>query len=163
MKILVLYSSQTGSTKEIAEFMVRELEKAGYSASLMLCSEPKNLEAYDAIIIGAPVYAGKWRSEASKFVKENAKLLNTKPHAFFMVGMSFDGKASPAEMRAILAQERELCPPLSEGRFLGRLDYSKLNFFQRSICRIMKAKEGDRRDWKAISKWTSDTAELFQK
>lgn len=54
-------------------------------------------------------------------------------------------------------------PPLSEGRFLGRLDYSKLNFFQRSICRIMKAKEGDRRDWKAISKWTSDTAELFQK
>lgn len=161
MKILVLYSSQTGTTREIAEFMAQEIGKAGHQADVTHCSEAQNLKTYDAIIIGAPVYAGKWKAEAGTFVKNNADLLKVIPHAYFMVGTSFDGKASPAEMRAILAKERELCPPVSEGRFMGRLDYSRLNVFQRMICKMMKAPEGDFRDWKAISEWTRETVQLL--
>lgn len=158
MKILVLYSSQSGSTQEIAQYMKDQLVQAGYQADAMPCTEPRNLSAYDGIIIGSPIYMGKWRSDATKFVKNHQQLLSKTPHAFFAVGTSFDGKASPMELDAYLAKERALCPPISEGRFMGRLDYSRLNFFQRMICKMIKAPEGDFRDWKAISKWTLDTA-----
>lgn len=163
MKILVLYSSQTGTTQEIAQFMAQELGKAGHKADLKLCQEAQNPGAYDAIIIGAPVYAGKWKAEAGAFVKNNAEQLKKIPHAYFMVGTSFNGTASPVEMEAILAKERKLSPPVSEGMFMGRLDYSRLNFFQRTICKMMKAPEGDFRDWDAIRNWTLATAELLQK
>ncbi len=163
MKILVLYSSQTGTTQEIAKFMAQELVKAGHQADLMQVDKAKNLNAYDAMIIGAPVYIGKWKADAQTFVKDHANILKEIPHAYFMVGTSFNGKASPAEMRAILAKVREISPPVSEGKFMGRLDYSRLNFFQRTISRLVKAPEGDFRDWDAIRKWTLDTLGLFQR
>ncbi len=47
-----------------------------------------------------------------------------------------------------------LVKPISVGFFAGKLDYSKLNFFQKLFVKLfMRAEAGDFRNWEAIRQW----------
>jgi menaquinone-dependent protoporphyrinogen IX oxidase len=48
--------------------------------------------------------------------------------------------------------------PISNGIFAGRIDYGKLPFSHRSIAKMMKAEEEDRRDWDSIRNWAGELA-----
>jgi len=52
--------------------------------------------------------------------------------------------------------------PVAAGLFGGKLDYSKLNPLQLLFVRlVVRAKEGDLRNWEAISSWTKEVAPLL--
>jgi menaquinone-dependent protoporphyrinogen oxidase len=160
-KILVVYCSQAGSTAEIAQFIGKEISAKGWNSDVKNVNEVTNPAQYNAIIIGSPIYAGKWKKEATDFIQTNQSLLQQKHVAYFAVGMFFADPAKKAETSNYLQRERALVKPLSEGHFMGRLDYSKLNFFSRTICKMIKAKQGDFRNWAAIKTWTHQTLALF--
>lgn len=160
---LIAYSSKAGSTKEIAQYMASTLQSAGYNAVAEELSKVKSLSAYGGIIIGAPVYVGNWHKEAKQFVKEHAASIKAIPHAIFMVGMRIHDASKKSEIDQILATERSLLSIIDEGRFAGKLDYKKLNWFSRSMCKIMGAKEEDKRDWEKIKLWSIQMAQGFEK
>ncbi len=81
MKTLVLYSSQYGTTKQYAEWIAEEL-----SADLFEVAKIPNLEEYDTIIFGAPVYGGAIKNIA--VVSNNMQILQNKRLFIFTVGIT---------------------------------------------------------------------------
>jgi len=162
-KILIVVASKAGSTTEIAKFMADELNKAGAEAAVLTPDKVTSLAGYHAVIIGSPIYMGKWLSEARDFVENNQQMLKKMPVAYFFSCLSLTDPAKKHEADNYLADQRKLVEPLSIGRFAGKMDYSKLSFFNRMVAKMVGTKEGDYRDWKAIKEWTLDFYNKLQK
>lgn len=155
-KILIVVASKAGSTAEIAKFMSDELNKAGANSIVQTPEKVQHLTGYDAVIIGSPIYMGKWLSEARDFVENNQQILKKIPTAYFLSCLALTDPAKLKEVPTYLANQRELVEPIMEGRFAGKMDYSKLSLFNRMMAKMVGTKEGDYRDWKAIKEWTLD-------
>jgi len=155
-KILIVVASKAGSTAEIAKFMSDELNKAGANSAVQTPDKVQHLTGYDAVIIGSPIYMGKWLSEARDFVENNQQILKKIPTAYFLSCLALTDPAKQKEISTYLTNQRELVEPIMEGRFAGKMDYSKLSFFNRMMAKMVGTKEGDYRDWKAIKEWTLD-------
>ena len=83
MKILVAYSSKSGTTRECAEKLATLLPKDSVTLSDIENDSPA-LAEFDIIAIGGYVRMGKMSKAFKSFVAENESLLCEKPHAFFM-------------------------------------------------------------------------------
>ena len=60
MKVVIIYYSQTGTTKKMAEIIADEVKNNGCGVDLKSVSEIKaeELLGYDGIIVGSPTYYG---------------------------------------------------------------------------------------------------------
>ena len=75
LKALVVYYSQSGNTKKMAESVAEGIQKEGIDVVL---KEAKNIQAdellaYDAILIGSPTYYGTMAAEIKKLFDESVK------------------------------------------------------------------------------------------
>ena len=68
MPLLVVYASRHGATAEIAARIATRLVDSGASVNLRPIDEVETLDAYDAVVLGAPVYGHPWPPEANAFV-----------------------------------------------------------------------------------------------
>lgn len=57
-KILVAYASRAGSTSEVAEVIGQELCSAGAQVDIRPINEVKNIESYQAVVVGSAIHAG---------------------------------------------------------------------------------------------------------
>jgi menaquinone-dependent protoporphyrinogen oxidase len=87
-RILVGYATNTGSTKETAEAVARELEARGLEAEARPLAEAGDLARYDGFVIGGPVNAMAWHPAAQAFVYGNAEALAGKPSALFLLSVA---------------------------------------------------------------------------
>jgi menaquinone-dependent protoporphyrinogen oxidase len=101
---------------------------------------------------------GSWLPEAVKFVEVHTAALKTKPVAYFQVSsfLKEDTPEKRQEAATYLGAVRALVKPASVGLFAGKIDYSKLSFFDRTIAKMVGSVEGDWRDWDAIRAWAGD-------
>ena len=83
MKILVAYSSKSGTTRECAEKLETLLPKDSVTLSDIENDSP-SLKEFDVIAVGGYVRMGKMSKTFKRFISENEAILNEKPHAFFM-------------------------------------------------------------------------------
>ena len=88
-RILVGYATNTGSTKETAEAIAKELESKGLAAEARPLAEAGDLGQYDGFVIGAPVNAMAWHPAAQAFGYGNAEILAAKPTAFFVLSVAY--------------------------------------------------------------------------
>lgn len=72
--VLVTYSTRTGSTKGVSEFIGKTLTDLGESVDVLPMNEIDNLSHYSAVIAGSAIQSGKWLPEASEF-REVAKII----------------------------------------------------------------------------------------
>jgi len=74
-KVLILYYSRTGNTKQMAELVTEGARDAGGEVILKDAGEAKAEELldYDAIVIGSPVYYGSMAGEIKKLLDESVK------------------------------------------------------------------------------------------
>jgi menaquinone-dependent protoporphyrinogen IX oxidase len=86
-QILITYVSHTGSTREIAGFMGRELSAQGMAVDVKPTSEITDLDLYDTIIAGGLVYRFGCHPDVVKFLKKNVDTLAKKRIALFVVGL----------------------------------------------------------------------------
>jgi menaquinone-dependent protoporphyrinogen IX oxidase len=86
-KVLVAYTSNAGSTGEVAEAVARELRKAGTAVEVRCLEEIEDLSAYEAVVVGGPMIMG-WHREAVKFLKKHQGALSRIPVAYFFTAMS---------------------------------------------------------------------------
>jgi menaquinone-dependent protoporphyrinogen oxidase len=168
-KILVTYTSYSGTTAEIAEAISKTLTATGANVELLPMQDVKSLSPYSAVVIGSPIRASKWSPDAIKFIQDHQSELLQKRVATFTVCITLAMSNSERYRQAVagwIAPVRALVRPVSEGLFAGRLDFSKLHFNWdtvklRAVVALGIFPKEDRRDWKAVRAWTESIHPLI--
>jgi len=163
-KILVTYSTRTGSTKGVSECIGKTLSGLGESVDVLPIQQIEDLSHYKVVIAGSAIQAGKWLPEALDFVKTHRNDLNKKPFAAFLVCMTLvmpKGESYRGTVSSWLDPVRNLVSPIDVGLFKGTLDVKKIQSFSDRFKFRMSVllgiwKEGDHRDWVSIQNWTEN-------
>jgi menaquinone-dependent protoporphyrinogen IX oxidase len=79
--ILIGYTTNAGSTREIVDVMADEFRKSGHNVDVDRLSNNPDILSYDAIVIGAPIILG-WHKDAMAFVKKHEAILAKKKVAY---------------------------------------------------------------------------------
>ncbi len=161
--VLVCYQTRYGSTREIAVQIAEVLEKAGPRVTLSPISTVKDLSTFDAVVIGSPLYMGKWLAEAREFVGRFHVQLRERPVAVFTVGYSFRDRVQehiPGDDEA-LEQVLFFISPVATGFFAGRVDPDSMSPADRSITTMAGVTPGDFRNPDEVRKWAEKLARIF--
>jgi menaquinone-dependent protoporphyrinogen oxidase len=164
-KILVCYSTRYGSTGEIAGMIGEELDLTGYKVTVSPISEVKNPGAYDAVVIGSPLYMGKWLAEARDFVSRFRHPLNERPVAVFSVGYSLKDRTM-THFRSgedALDAIRIFINPISTGFFPGRVDPDLMSPADKEMIRLGSVTPGDFREDALVRSWAKTLAGSLSK
>ena len=96
-KALVAYTTNSGSTEDIARRVAEELGKNGTQVDLTRLEQVAALDGYDLVIVGAPMILG-WHRAARKFIQQHQAQLSKTPVAYFAAAMSLTQTASRTSM-----------------------------------------------------------------
>jgi menaquinone-dependent protoporphyrinogen oxidase len=91
-RVLLAVASRNGATLRIARRFGRALEERGVTVDLVhlageaagatghvTADDDVDLTAYDAVVLGSPVYAGRWLAAASRFAEAHSSALCRRP------------------------------------------------------------------------------------
>lgn len=81
MKTLIAYGTKTGASKKCAELLAQELTDA---TVVDLSKTSPDVSAYDQIVVGGGIRAGRLNSAARKFINKNKAQLQSKRIAFYI-------------------------------------------------------------------------------
>lgn len=159
-RILIAYASKAGSTADTAARMGETLAKRGLAVDVMPANKAADVAAYDAVILGSGIMAGKPQPDALKFVEVNKSALQGKPfHAFYhCLALEKDTPENRKTAETYKDAVRAVLAPKSDAVFAGAMDPSKLGFFEKTIMKAMKAPTGDFRKWDEINAWLNGLA-----
>ncbi len=153
-RTLVAYASKHGSTEEVARAIGVVVRDAGHHVDVRDAEAVTDVEPYDAVILGAPLYIGRWHAGARTFLRRHRTALEERPLAVFALGPLTLGETQIADSRKQLLSalaHLEVSPDLVT-IFGGAVDPAKLHF---PLNRMPKT---DARDWSEIEAWASDVA-----
>lgn len=154
-KVLVTYATRYGTTSEIAEEIAAVLTGAGLDTDIIPVMEVAGIDAYDAVVIGSPLYMGKILVEAREFCEQYKPYLEGKWVAFFVNGISLcsqDTDTTPLMFAAIDA----MAPYVSiaeKAIFGGRLSMKALSVADMQLATIAGAREGDCLNMDDVRAW----------
>ena len=151
--ILVTYATRYGSTQEVAESITIALSQAGFEVELQPLQDVKTLDNYGAVVLGAAIYNARWHPDAHQFLSQHQEALKQRPVAIFALGPLSKGDAAMLRSHRQLDKELEKYSwlrPVALGIFVGKLDPSKLSFFER-----LMSPASDHMDWEAIRAWAN--------
>ena len=164
--VLVAYATRYGSTQAVAEQIAETLRESGFEVTLRSVEEVGSLEGYRAVVLGAPLYIGRWLKGARRFLQQHQEALQGRPVALFTLGPLRGVEEEWQEVRAQLDAELAKYPwlePSAVELFGGKYDPAKLRFPDSVIARVPASPlqgmpESDLRDWEAIRAWTESVA-----
>ena len=162
--VLVAYASREGSTAQIAETIAGVLREAGAEVDVLPVKEVRNLDGYDALVLGSAVRIGKVLPEAVQLAKPHQHILADLPVVYF-VGCDRMREDTPENRRASLASMRALQrikEPVSVGLFAGKRDLHHPNPVLRWLLARVNVVEGDWRDWSKIRAWATSLIRQFE-
>ena len=160
-KILITYTSRTGSTVGVAEAIGKTLAESGLQVDVLAMRDVKDLAPYRAVVAGSAIQGSSWLPEAMQFVRVNQAVLRQKPFAAFLVCMTLampNGEKYRSHVASFMEPVSALVRPVSTGLFAGALNISKIPSFgdrvKFKLSVLMKVwSEGDHRNWDAIRAW----------
>ena len=86
MRVLVAYATRHGATAGIAERVAAALTAAGLSAEARPVEAVKDVEPYDAVVLGGAAYMFHWLKPAVTFCRRHRKELAARPVWLFSSG-----------------------------------------------------------------------------
>ena len=153
----VITATRHGSTAEIGEKIARRLREHGLVA-VTEDAEHAVLAPGEPIVLGSPIYMGKWLKSARAIADQLAAEPAGRPVWVFTVGPLGDppqpADAGPEGRVAAFAVERARSRPV----FRGKLDRAALSRHERLAVRAVKAPDGDFREWDCIDAWADEIA-----
>jgi menaquinone-dependent protoporphyrinogen oxidase len=105
MKVMVAYATRNGSTRQVAEAITLAMREAGAQVTVAPARNARESAAgYDLIVLGAPLYSGRWHRDAHRFLKRHRRELAAVPVAVFGMGPREDTREAWRRSRAQLDQ-----------------------------------------------------------
>jgi menaquinone-dependent protoporphyrinogen oxidase len=160
--VLIAYSTRSGSTREVAEAMGASIWEMGLPADVMPMEQVVSLAGRTLVILGAPLYMGKFPKEFHRFVAVHRDVLQILRPWFFVLGPTrTDPKDFEAAHTQALKQLRRYpwLRPIDLRIFGGRWNVKNLPF-PFSLARhlpghpLEKIPSADIRNWAEIEEWT---------
>ena len=157
-KVLVAYASKHGSTLEVAAEIEKGLRKAGLATALREVARVERLADYEAVVLGAPIYMGRWHRDAHRFLRKYDEELEGKPLAVFALGPLHEDETEWTKAREVLATalDGRSVTPVAVEVFGGRIDPEDLRF------PFSRMSQEDARDWTAIAGWAAELPRLLR-
>lgn len=146
--VLVAYATKHGSTREVAEAVSQTLRAQGVQVDLRPARDVRGpMGDRDMVVLGAPIYSGRWHRDVHRFLKRHRKELLTVPIAVFGMGPRDPGEEAWQRTRGQLGlalAKRDWLRPAAVAVF-GGVD---------PPMREGKPRR-DLRDWDAIRAWAA--------
>ncbi|MGV3615114.1 MAG: flavodoxin domain-containing protein [Fimbriimonas sp.] len=178
--VAIVTSTQYGQTTKIAERIREILHARGFDAHLFSMQDKRDLttapaERFDAVVIGAPVYAGRFPKTLCRWTLESVDTLNRVPCAFFSVSLNAADtreRARKEDLRLIdkFITDTGLRPKLTVS-LIGALHYREYGFLKRWLMKKISASAGgptdtsrnhELTDWDAVRRFAEAFAELLE-
>lgn len=155
--VLIAYGTTNGSTARIAETIAQVLRKEGMSATAVPAHSMTDVGAYDAVVVGGGLYAGRWHKDARRFVRRHGGELAGRPLWLFSSG-PLDASASERNIPPVPGVQRAMVRLGAQEHvtFGGCLEEGAQGFIARKI--VSSGKGGDFRDFAQIEAWAGRIA-----
>lgn len=160
-RVLVVYGTGSGCTAGVAERIGAAVAATGATVEVVSAKDAPSADGYDAVFVGSGVRAGNWHAPVKEWVTSNAAALTSGKVAFYTTCLTM--ASDPAKADEVRAYTDPLIAetgvtPADVGLFAGWNEPKRFSFIERTIMKMMKAPEGDFRDWDAIDAWASGAA-----
>ena len=130
-KVLILYSSIDGHTKNICEYIKKKIDSnKEITISEMEKSDLYDLSDFSEIVIGASVRYGYHRKNVYAFINNNKELLDKKKTVFFSLNLTArkpEKNTADTNPYVIKFLKKVEWQPTIKAVFAGRLDYPSLD------------------------------------
>lgn len=97
MRVLVAYASKHSGTLGLAEWLTDVLRESGFEVTLSPAGDVKDIDGYEAVVVGGSLYMFRWHSDARRFVKRHREALAGKRVWLFSSG-PLDDSASGSDI-----------------------------------------------------------------
>ena len=152
MATLIVYMTRHGCTEKTARLLEGHLEDDTTAVNLKKNKNP-DLSAYETIIVGGSIHAGRIQREITKFCEKNRETLLAKRLGLFICHMQ-EGETAQKEFEDVYLEELRNHASAA-GLFGGEFDFSRMNFLERGIVKkIAKIEE-------SVSNIRADAIEEF--
>lgn len=150
MTVLVAYDSKHGSTAQVAQTVADTLRGVGVEVHVDQVDNVHDLDRVDAVVLGAPVYMGRWTKGARALLEHHRDALAARPLVVFATGPLHDDPDEFAQARTSVENALRRVhgvEPCEVQVFGGSLEPDDHRF---PFNRMERA---DARDWDAIRAW----------
>jgi len=139
-KVLIAYATKHGCTEECAKALSGRMNA---ETDLWDLREKKqiDLNAYDKVIVGGSIYAGRIMKEVRDFCTKNESILKGKKLGLFICGTA-EGEAAEKQVEASFPQSL-MSAALVKESFGGKIILNKMNFMERKIIKVVAKVESD--------------------
>jgi menaquinone-dependent protoporphyrinogen IX oxidase len=144
MKILLLYKTVYGSTKEYALYIKKQIPEA--ETFDINGFDSKSLVNYDVVILGSRTYMGS--IQGLKFLKDNWEVLKDKKVFLFTVGIKLQNEKSSENTYNMIPEE--IRNVIEYIKVPGRIVYNKLTMWDKFVVNIVKPPRIDLVEYKQI-------------
>ncbi len=148
--VLVAYATKHGSTQQVAEAVTAAMRDAGAQVTALPAREVReSVAGYDLVVLGAPLYSGRWHHDAHRFLKRHQRELAAACVAVFGMGPRNDTEEAWQRSRAQLDRalaKRAWLAPVAVTIFGGADPPGR-----------GKRPQRDLRNWQAIHTWATDS------
>ncbi len=159
-RVLIVYATKYGTTKEIAEEIQEVLAENSIESDLTNVMETGIIDSYDAVILGSPVYMGKMLVEARDFCQQYRPYLADTWLAIFVDGISCCpiGDTDTSPLIAAIDEMYEYVRPAMKKGFAGAFSPTNLTEADAQIADMVHPPVGDFRDHADIRTWAQEVA-----
>lgn len=171
--VLVAYASRYGSTEQVARGVRNILQEEGLEVTLLSARAVRSIRPYQAVVLGAPIYRGRWHAAARRFLRRYHHELDARVVAVFALGPV----RSPRDEREWVASRRVLHNALTDNApwllpvaaevFGGAYQPGLLHFPETVTARlgphpVKRLPRSDLRDWRRIYLWSRSLASAIR-
>ena len=174
MKILILFSTRDGQTREIASSLASELKEQAFDVDVVNLHRAEAIAwaDYDGVVIGASIRYGHFHSTLDSFVKKHQQALKQLPSAFYTVNLVARKPEKRTPQTNSYTRKFLLSSPWQPDRcavFAGALRYPRYSWYDRMMIRLimkMTGGETDTRkevvytDWSQVASFAREIAHL---
>ena len=149
MRVLIVYGTTEGHTRDLAHFAAERLREAGHQATVEEAGpEDRHPDpaAYDVAILAASLHVGHYQAPLVHYARVHHAALNAMPSAFISVSLSAAG-ANPHDWEGVEQcvarfQHETLWTPKAVHQAAGAIRYSQYDFFKRLALKYIAAQRG---------------------
>ncbi len=91
LNVLMAYATKHGSSRQVAEAITEVMQERGAQVTLHPARAVRESAArFDMVVLGAPLYSGRWHRDAHRFLRRHRGELSGLPVAVFGMGPRSD-------------------------------------------------------------------------